>query len=55
MATSSIFHNIVIDSEKELVELLNVLEEAERIAGISDNKELSIQGFKIMRGNSNWK
>ena len=39
MATSSIFHNIVIDSEKELIELLNVLEEAKRIASTSDNKE----------------
>lgn len=42
MATSSIFHNIVIDSEKELIELLNVLEEAKRIASASDNKEEEI-------------
>ena len=48
MATSSIFHNIVIDSEKELVELLNVLEEAERIASISDNKEEIVNNVKTL-------
>lgn len=48
MTTSSIFHNIIIDSEKELVELLNVLEEAERIAGISDNKEEIVNNVKTL-------
>lgn len=48
MATSSIFHNIVIDSEKELIELLNALEEAERIASISDNKEEIVNNVKTL-------
>lgn len=48
MATSSIFHNIVIDSEKELIELLNALKEAERIASISDNKEEIVNNVKTL-------
>ncbi|MBM6761667.1 hypothetical protein [Megamonas hypermegale] len=48
MATSSIFHNIVIDSEKELIELLNALEEAERLANASDNKEEIINNVKTL-------
>ena len=48
MATSSIFHNIVIDSEKELIELLNALEEAERLANASDNKEETINNVKTL-------
>ena len=48
MATSSIFHNIVIDSEKELIELLNALKEAERLANASDNKEEIINNVKIL-------
>lgn len=48
MAKSSIFHNIVIDSEKELIELLNALEEAERIASISDNKEEIVNNVKTL-------
>lgn len=48
MAISSIFHNIVIDSEKELIELLNALKEAERIASISDNKEEIVNNVKTL-------
>lgn len=48
MAKSSIFHNIVIDSEKELIELLNALEEAERLANASDNKEEIINNVKTL-------
>ena len=48
MATSSIFHNIVIDSEKELIELLNALEEAERLANASDNKEEIVNNVKTL-------
>ena len=48
MATSSIFHNIVIDSEKELIELLNALEEAEKLANASDNKEEIINNVKTL-------
>ena len=48
MATSSIFHNIVIDSEKELIELLNALEEAERLANASGNKEEIINNVKTL-------
>ncbi|MGO5439322.1 hypothetical protein ACTQX2_00405 [Megamonas funiformis] len=48
MTTNSIFHNIIIDSEKELVELLNVLEEAERLANTSDNEKEIMNNVKTL-------
>lgn len=39
MATSSIFHNIVIDNEEDLIKLINSLEEAEKIAD-TDNSDV---------------